>query len=178
MQRLKYAQGKSGAWVTQVVDSVIDGFAGKYSSLAVRPSGQPAIAYHCKYYGVAYDYTEARYAWYDGEQWQVETVAQAQDADTGEYTSLAFLPSGQAAVSYYDRTHGQLKYALRFTPGDLNCDGQIDAFDIEAFVLALIDPAGYLAKYPDCSYLLADINEDTKVDAFDIDPFVKLLTGS
>jgi outer membrane protein assembly factor BamB len=60
--------------------------------------------------------------------------------------------------------------------GDLNCDGQIDAFDIDPFVLALTDPAGYALKYPQCAIETADVNGDGNVDAFDIDPFVALLT--
>jgi hypothetical protein len=63
------------------------------------------------------------------------------------------------------------------TPGDLNCDGGVDAFDIDPFVLALTDPASYTAKYPQCTLVNADCNGDGKVDAFDIDPFVALLTG-
>jgi hypothetical protein len=61
--------------------------------------------------------------------------------------------------------------------GDLNCDGAVDAFDIDPFVLALTDPAGYAAAWPDCHRMLADINGDGVVNAFDIDPFVELLTG-
>ncbi len=60
--------------------------------------------------------------------------------------------------------------------GDLNCDGAIDAFDIEPFIAALIDPIGYAAAHPSCSADLADVNADGAVDAFDIDPFVQLLT--
>jgi hypothetical protein len=62
-------------------------------------------------------------------------------------------------------------------PGDLNCDGGIDAFDIDPFVLALTDPAAYALAFPDCDVALADCNGDGTVDAFDIDPFVKLLAG-
>ena len=61
--------------------------------------------------------------------------------------------------------------------GDLNCDGAVDAFDIDPFVLALTDPAGYQAAFPDCNILNGDCNGDGVVDAFDIDPFVELLTG-
>jgi hypothetical protein len=60
--------------------------------------------------------------------------------------------------------------------GDLNCDARIDAFDIEPFIAALLDPVGYAGAYPTCSAELADINSDGAVDAFDIDPFVGLLT--
>ena len=60
--------------------------------------------------------------------------------------------------------------------GDLNCDGDLDNFDIDAFVLALIDPLGYAAAYPDCNSLLADCDRDGLVNNFDIDAFVELLT--
>ncbi len=61
--------------------------------------------------------------------------------------------------------------------GDLNCDGVLNVFDIDPFVLALSDPAGYEAAQPDCDGMLADINADGAVNAFDIDPFVALLAG-
>jgi hypothetical protein len=66
---------------------------------------------------------------------------------------------------------------VAYDAGDLNCDGAIDAFDIDPFVLALTDPAGYALAFPECDYMLADVNGDDQVDAFDIDPFVDLLTG-
>ncbi len=52
--------------------------------------------------------------------------------------------------------------------GDLNCDGAVDVFDIDPFVLALTDPAGYAAAYPDCPREHADCNGDGAVDAFDV----------
>ena len=61
------------------------------------------------------------------------------------------------------------------TLGDLNCDGVLNAFDIDPFVLALTDPAGYAAAWPNCDRMLADINGDGVVNAFDIDPFVDLI---
>jgi len=61
--------------------------------------------------------------------------------------------------------------------GDLNCDSAVNAFDIDPFVLALTDPAGYTNAYPACDINLADINGDGVLNAFDIDPFVELLTG-
>ncbi len=61
--------------------------------------------------------------------------------------------------------------------GDMNCDGAVDAFDIEPFITALVDPTGYPALYPDCQLDLADVNDDGAVDAFDIEPFIALLVG-
>jgi hypothetical protein len=63
------------------------------------------------------------------------------------------------------------------TTGDLNCDGLVNAFDIDPFVLALTNPAGYALAYPDCNILSADANGDGLVNAFDIDPFVQILVG-
>lgn len=61
--------------------------------------------------------------------------------------------------------------------GDLNCDGVVDFFDIDPFVLALTGQAGYDAAFPDCEYLAADADGDGGVDFFDIDPFVGLLVN-
>lgn len=56
--------------------------------------------------------------------------------------------------------------------GDLNCDGLVNSFDIDPFVLALVQPDEYAYQFPDCDRMRADINCDGLVNAFDIDPFV------
>ena len=61
--------------------------------------------------------------------------------------------------------------------GDLNCDGVVNAFDIEAFLVALFDPDNYAAQFPDCDINNADLNGDGSIDAFDIEPFLDLLFG-
>ncbi len=61
--------------------------------------------------------------------------------------------------------------------GDLNCDGLVNVFDIDPFVLALTDPASYAEAFPWCDLMNGDINGDGLVNVFDIDPFVILLTG-
>ena len=66
--------------------------------------------------------------------------------------------------------------------GDLNCDGALDNFDIDAFVLALtsasnVPPFGeYYGVYPSGDAMRADINGDGTVNNFDVDPFVALLS--
>ena len=60
-------------------------------------------------------------------------------------------------------------------PGDLNCDGVVDLFDIDPFVLAQTNAAGYAAAFPGCDRMNADANTDGVVDLFDIEPFVDLL---
>ncbi|TWT45100.1 Cortical protein marker for cell polarity [Phycisphaerae bacterium RAS1] len=59
--------------------------------------------------------------------------------------------------------------------GDLNCDGAADVLDINPFVLALIDPVGYAAMFPDCNILNGDIDGDGHTTVLDINPFVDLL---
>jgi len=78
------------------------------------------------------------------------------------------LPGGNAILKF--RVYASLKL------GDLNCDGVVNNFDIDPFVLALTNPGGYAVQYPDCRWKNADVNGDGQVNNFDIDPFVKLLT--
>lgn len=63
---------------------------------------------------------------------------------------------------------------LRHT-GDLNCDGEVNFFDIDPFVVALTGFAAYQDNQPGCNWYNADCNVDDHVDFFDIDPFVVLL---
>jgi hypothetical protein len=85
---------------------------------------------------------------------------------------------GADGTMYVGASDGYL-YAYVFR-GDMNCDGAVNAFDIDPFVLALISGPSYeayYAQFPNCDHLNADINADGAVNAFDIDPFVELLSG-
>lgn len=59
--------------------------------------------------------------------------------------------------------------------GDMNCDGHVDFFDIDAFLLAFSGPEAYQAVFPACHWLNGDLDADADVDFFDIDPFVTRL---
>ena len=61
------------------------------------------------------------------------------------------------------------------TSGDTNCDGEVNAADIEPFITALFDPAGYSAGSPGCNIFAADLNGDGAIDALDIEHFLNLL---
>lgn len=63
------------------------------------------------------------------------------------------------------------------TPADANCDGVVNNFDIDPFVLAITDPAAYELAYPDCDINACDVNGDGVINNFDIDPFVGCLTA-
>lgn len=61
--------------------------------------------------------------------------------------------------------------------GDVNCDGLVNNFDIDPFIMALLDPAVYQQHYPNCDILNADFDRNGRVENFDIDPFVALILG-
>jgi lysophospholipase L1-like esterase len=112
----------------------------------------------------------------------------------GESHALGLKADG-SVVAWGDNTYGQCELpspnsgfvaiaaggtqslALKAGRGDLNCDGAVNAFDIEGLVLALLDPAGYAQRYPTCDLNLADLNGDGAVDAFDIEPFIELMSA-
>ena len=61
--------------------------------------------------------------------------------------------------------------------GDADCDGTVNSFDIDPFVLGLTDLAGWESAYPDCDWeCVLDVNCDGLINSFDIDPFVLCLT--
>ncbi|MBU0640688.1 MAG: immune inhibitor A [Planctomycetes bacterium] len=108
-------------------------------------------------------------------------------------TGTSYPITGRSDGEYYYRVsgsnpeHGFGEYcSLQMTTvggllGDLNCDGAVNGFDIDAFVLLLnATPPNYpeyYAAYPDCDHLLGDMNDDGLINGFDIDGFVALLGG-
>ncbi|MGE0481050.1 MAG: hypothetical protein AB7Q17_11315 [Phycisphaerae bacterium] len=88
---------------------------------------------------------------------------------------LAF--DGARAFYFNDPLAGRLYRLLPTRPGDLNCDGAVNNFDIDAFVLAIADPPEYARAHPLCARENADCNADGRVNNFDIDAFVALLAA-
>lgn len=76
-----------------------------------------------------------------------------------------------------DRGADEVVAPAGYLAGDVNCDCSLDAFDIDAFIVALIDPASYPPRFPTCDISSADIDGSGRVDAFDIEPFVQILIG-
>lgn len=59
--------------------------------------------------------------------------------------------------------------------GDMDCDCAVSMADVSAFVLALLDPAGYATAFPACDILNGDLNDDSNVNGLDIQGVVDLL---
>jgi hypothetical protein len=57
--------------------------------------------------------------------------------------------------------------------GDADCDCALSFLDLDAFILALMDPIAYQATYTNCVGLdSVDMNGDASVNGLDIQPFV------
>jgi sugar lactone lactonase YvrE len=97
-------------------------------------------------------------------------------SDAAGRLSQLMVPGYPAAALRYARYLGAPAPCVK---GDLNGDGAVNAFDVDAFALALSDPDEFFARYPNVDRLCAgDINSDGQVNGFDIDPFVQLIIGS
>jgi probable HAF family extracellular repeat protein len=99
------------------------------------------------------------------------------------FWALGVSADGQVIVGYGFNADGQQEAFMADlhttpprTPADLNCDGAVNNFDIDAFVLALTNPAAYALQFPGCDANNADVNDDGAINNFDIDPFVNCLT--
>ncbi|MFH1746964.1 MAG: S8 family serine peptidase [Planctomycetota bacterium] len=64
-----------------------------------------------------------------------------------------------------------------YATGDMNCDGIVNAYDIDPFICAVSPECDYAAAWPDCDESLADANGDGSVDSYDIDAFIDLVAG-
>jgi probable HAF family extracellular repeat protein len=114
---------------------------------------------------------------WDGERGARDIVPLIEARSRQRYGDLYGLYSINNAGQIGAGIPGQALILTPFVLGDMNCDGAVDAFDIEAFVTGLIDPAGYVARWPDCfADSAGDINQDGEFDAFDIEPFVEMLS--
>ena len=81
--------------------------------------------------------------------------------------------------TYDDEEYNVLMYlGGGYMLGDANCDGVLNALDIDPFVLGLSSgQAAWEASFTCDFFTACDINNDGLVNALDIDPFVGLLTG-
>jgi hypothetical protein len=118
---------------------------------------------------------------WDGQTWT--TVADGGGAVTGfaalaepggpalYLSGIGLVAAGSPTVTYFARWGCPPGFSL----ADLNCDGAVDTYDIDPFVIALVDPPLYASAFPDCYREAADCNGDGAVNVFDIDPFVEVL---
>lgn len=85
-------------------------------------------------------------------------------------------------VSHFDASlsNGLYELHVNFRPrvrGDLNCDGLVNNFDIDPFVLAISDIELYDELYADCDPMNGDMDNNGLLNNFDIDPFVACVSA-
>jgi hypothetical protein len=179
---LRYATAIDGVWQVTTIHRSLGSYAAGCSIALDRGAG-PHVAYGTEYCTGMGD-SELWYAHLTPTGWVRELVDD--NGDAGEINSVRIDADGYLHIAYFAgdgvSQQGEIRYAVSRTPvgpqpGDLNCDGALNTFDIDPFVLALTDEAGYTAAFPLCDRTLADINNDAAINTFDIDPFVQLLTG-
>jgi len=111
---LKYARNAAadgrGVWTIVTVNDT-GGTVGLYASLKVV-DGRPAISY---YDASAGDLKYASATNANGTAWSPAQTVEG-TGNVGQYTSLAVLANGRPAVSYYDATNGDLRWAIEVAP--------------------------------------------------------------
>ena len=83
-----------------------------------------------------------------------------------------FMDTG--VFDYFCEVHapfGMISFVTVCDPCDMNCDEEINAFDIEPF-LELLFGGGER-----CAPCTGDVNGDDEINAFDIEPFLECLFG-
>jgi len=134
--RLKMASydSKTLLWSTEVVDE--HGEVGMYSSIAIGPGGRVGISYHQDRIPGVTNNKALKYAVRIGTNWEITTVESTPQI-VGKYTSLAYGPDGLPAISYYQETQGDLKYAWydgnRWWPTFVDRQGDVGSHSSLAF---------------------------------------------
>ena len=158
--------------------SSINDFARARTLTALDDGNGPAL-FAGGLFDLAGDIEAGNLARWDGQSWTAmdggvdATVYSSASFDDGSGPALfvggSFISAGQHASS------NLAKWGCPFSIGDVDCDGNLNAFDIEPFLVALFEPEEYPNRYPNCHITLADINRDGTIDAFDIEAFLDLL---
>lgn len=91
------------------------------------------------------------------------------------HRSRRFVSAQQPIVAQGFRHDDDGNLAETFISGDMNCDGQVNFGDVNAFTLAVSNPAGYHQQYPNCNILNGDINGDGFTNIGDVNALVALL---
>ncbi|MBI4734372.1 MAG: Ig-like domain-containing protein, partial [Rubrobacteridae bacterium] len=108
---LKYAQSTNSgsSWSVEAVDT---GTAvGKFTSIAVDPSGYPHISYYDEQQG------DLKHAYKDSSGiWRFDNATETQAARAGQHSAIAVDSSGNVHISYYESDNKDLWYAYKSGP--------------------------------------------------------------
>ena len=144
-----------GPWSISTVDQTGD--VGQYTSLVLNFSDSPRISYFDKTHG------DLKFASWDESSWKIETVDGASKinsdhpqkgrdsryTEVGEYSSLTLDGNGTPKISYFDKTHGDLKFA---------------AWNGTSWEIEAVDSNGNVGEF---TSLNLDINSDPRIAYYD-----------
>lgn len=110
------------------------------------------------------------------------TLAAGVDANGFAYftmTDVVMLPNtGPIRLGTMSFTSGSVTLTrIPAVTGDMNWDGLVNNFDIDAFVFGLSDPVLYATVFGYSPLYPGDINRDGEFNNFDIDPFIDCLAN-
>ncbi|MBK8914947.1 MAG: hypothetical protein IPM64_10175 [Phycisphaerales bacterium] len=154
----------------------------RMSSISEAPGGSPTII-------SVSDTNRPRSFWFDSlDQLIVEDVDITRPTEAPRRVGgrLAMSDEGVIWTGFADTSAlgepGQRHMTILrpIVPGDMTGDGRLTNFDIEPFVLALVDRDAYAALYPQFAGIidaLGDMDGDGVLTNFDIDPFVDALVN-
>lgn len=95
----------------------------------------------------------------------------ASDCDGDGTSDACEIAQGMA----HDLNFDGVPDGCQHSDGDMTCDGSINGYDIEAFILALTAPDAYLDQWSQCNIWNADVSLDGSINGLDIEPFIRLL---
>lgn len=151
----------------------------RYNDTTPGPGGT-ANPDHARDYGYAYDpigNRETATYWVDDPPPGGSRTAGYTSNRLNQYSRATVVNAGEFVANrlIYDEDGNLSKTMLN---ADTNCDGSVNAFDIQCFVYAMEGQAAYEANCPGCDWYSADINGDGSVNAFDIQGFVDVMDGN
>ena len=106
-------------------------------------------------------------------QWPIDEIA---IASCDVYLQWQIVDAGAAGGVARSRI-SHLKMIPYTCGGDMNCDGTVDANDIQPFMEALMTPSIYAANHPECDPTRGDMNGDNLISITDVTLFAQLLVG-
>lgn len=108
---LRYAWHDGSSWHVTILED--DHLAGDYISLALDSLGRPHISYVTWHYP---DERWLRHSYFDGFDWQHETVEASTDTFGYHGTSLALDPADRIHIAYWDIDADYLRHAVYTEP--------------------------------------------------------------
>ncbi len=157
---VKYAWKDESGWHIHIVDQIHWEMMEWVTSLVLDSEGYPHFCYKS-------DYNLVIQHW-DGSRWHLETIDS--EGDVGAYPSMALDASDLPHISYYDDTHGDLKYARR-VPVPMELTGSLQDGQLRLTWTPVVGVVGYWVFGESAEpWFLPDLSPPTHVNRIVIVP--------